>query len=78
MVFLTASGSLTSRVTGRTASPSSAASFASLSSLRATAMTRAPSATNRRAMASPKPALAPVTNTVCWVMAWLRLRLGTC
>jgi hypothetical protein len=51
-------------MTGSTSGPSSAARPWSRSARRAAATTRAPAAANRRAVAAPKPLLAPVTKTV--------------
>src|SRR3954470_5257934 len=61
MARLTASSSVTSAaVDSAFASPSSSAAAASLASSRPTRWTRAPSATNRRAVASPMPLSPPV------------------
>ena len=58
--------SVTSIVTGSRRSPSSPCSRARRSVRRAAAMTQCPLATNLRAIASPKPALAPVIRTIMW------------
>jgi D-inositol-3-phosphate glycosyltransferase len=55
---------VTSRLTGRRASPSSSRSASSRSRRRAAAHTSYPSLTRRRAVAAPMPLLAPVTTAV--------------
>ena len=60
----TAAWSLTSSANGSTAAPSWSARACNLSRRRAAAITRQPSATRRRVMASPMPTLAPVTSAV--------------
>jgi hypothetical protein len=55
---------VTSSSSGSNWEPSSLASESRRSVRRAAAMTRCPSWTNLRAIAAPKPELAPVTSTI--------------